>query len=102
MPQISQRIHIYKCRFHNSFCRICGKDVQGKYCIGKRELTRYCLTCAVVKKIVTREDCEAAGVEYPLKQMIRLHISKKLTLPQLKDYGIKQNEILPMLQVRAK
>lgn len=94
MTRLSERVYIHVCKFLNCNCYHCSKNITGKYCISKREEKRYCLPCAALLKIITREDCERVGVEFPLKHLVKLHQKKKLTLQALKEYGIKKSEVL--------
>ncbi len=94
MSKITQRVNIYKCRFLNINCRHCNKALTGKPCTGKSHGRRYCIPCAIILRIVTRQDCIKAGIEVPLKQIGRLFTQGKITFSQLKEYEISRSELM--------
>lgn len=94
MPRLSERIWLHICEFKDSNCYNCNKNITGKPCVSKQNQKRYCLPCAVLLKIISREDCEKFGFDFPIKFFAKLHKKNKLTLQHLKEYGIKKSEVL--------
>ena len=93
MSELSQRVNIYICRYLNCTCRQCNVVISGKPCTGKSNGRRYCIPCAILLRIVTRQDCIDAGIEIPLKKIGKLFKQGKISFSQLKEYGISKMEI---------
>lgn len=95
MSELSQRVNVYVNRFLNIKCRHCKTDLTGEPCIGKSHGRRYCLSCAILLKIISKKDCLDSGFELPLKKIITLHQKGILSTSQLKkEYDISRSELI--------